>query len=127
MTVISSTDKATLERAAAIVISVGADSIEEAILRLEHEPEIFKTVILAVSHLPPEIIDPDWMATQDGVVVEQHPSGWWLFTDKDTLTLGDAVDPRLVDVIRRAQELGCGWVRFDQQGPTDPYLPTWRW
>jgi hypothetical protein len=111
---------------------------------------VYAYLDLSTGHLPQAVFG--GLKGIRGVIANEYQYGTWLYVHQnidewlhdhaylnaeDAKQLRDTADdepdtlpeaqPELEAILRRARQLGCGWVRLDQDGASDPTLPTWEW
>lgn len=117
----------------------------------ENRPaNVYSYLDLSTGHLPQQVFAQ--LRDIPGVIADDYPYGIWLYVPQDIDEwLGYPADtaqtsahsaglPRvratghpagwpaeLQAVLRRARQLGCGFVRLDQDGAIDETLPVWEW
>jgi hypothetical protein len=111
---------------------------------------VYSYLDLSTGHLPHPVFE--GLKGIRGVIADEYGYGTWLYvpqdidewlhehdyvSSQDAKQLRDTADddpdswpesqPELEAILRHARQLGCGWVRLDQDGASDPALPTREW
>lgn len=69
--------------------------------------------------------------TDGGVHAIPFPEGWWVWVPDDPAESADMepdpVPPAILAAQKLARRLGCDWIQYDADGPTNDNLPRWEW
>ena len=88
------------------------------------------TALVNLTHIPRE--DLAILEGQDKlpILVGRDPGSFVVAVERDwtAAALGAVFSAPFVDLLMSTQQQGCCWVRFDEEAPTYPELPTYgRW
>lgn len=92
------------------------------------KPEFNKVLVLGTGHITLE--DSKKIAAWDvssSVFLATNPYGWLIWVSEEEPIEFEEMSDSFRHLFQVAREMGCQWVRFDQDGPTYDELPVFDW
>jgi hypothetical protein len=106
-------------------LEAGAEILEAVSQRLEN-PFIFRVLDVSTGHI--SLSDVDGLENSGRPVYELEGFGWLVYVGElEDNWPSDVFSGAFINILRKAQELECDYVRFDRDGREYPELQTFDW